>query len=582
MKLTATGGPALVVPGRRVKVAILSSFTVDPIKAYLQVDCLERGVWADVFIPSFNQFQQEILSPDSDLYKFTPDICFLHVQPDALLGGVSSGELSLDDVEPLVDAVRGLIQTFRDHSNADLVVSNFASPDRFPNSLNSREAADVYRQANDLLRQLADEVPGVQVLDYDGLTAFHGKSSVADPRLRHIARMDIGDKFLPTLASKMQAYALAVRGLGRKCIVVDLDNTLWGGIVGEDGPDGIHLGPDFPGSAFVEFQHTLLSIKRRGILLAISSKNNEQDALEVLEGHPAMVLQPEDFAASRINWLDKYQNIESIADELNIGLESMVFIDDNPVEREMMHRLSPEVLTPEWPVDPVDYRAAIESLPDFETSALTEEDRNRSAMYANEKEREQFKTRSASLESYLHGLKLELMINEVEESDIPRVHQLFNKTNQFNLTTRRYSLAEVQGFRDSDDAALFVMRNRDTFGDNGLVGIALALRDAGAIDEGTWIVDSYLMSCRVLGRTVEQGFLSYILKDLKSRGGRSVIGKFISTAKNDMVQGFYADAGFTVIDADDEGERWSIDLTSFTPPSLPWLAINPVRVDASH
>ncbi len=572
-KLAGVDGSTVVAENRTVKVSVLCSFTIDPIKAYLQIDCLERGIWADVYIPAFNQFQQEILSADSKLYAFAPDISFLHIQPEALLAGAAAGRLSEDQVEPLIGGVRELIYTFRERSDADFVVSNFAYPDRFPNSLTNREMVGVYRRANDRLAQVAEEISGVQILDYEGLTAFYGKASVADARLQHIARMDVGNKFLPRLATKMQAHLLAARGLGRKCIVVDLDNTLWGGVIGEDGVDGIQLGSEFPGSAFVEFQRSLLAIERRGVLLAINSKNNEGDARRVLEKHPAMILRPPQFAATRINWLDKCQNIESIAAELNLGLESMVFVDDNPAERELVRKLRPEVLTPEWPSDPVEYRSAIEALPDFETTRMTDEDRRRGTMYAGEKDRDHFKGRSASLESYLYGLEMKMFVNECDATDIPRVQQLLNKTNQFNLTTRRYSVAEVKKLREQSDVILYVMRNQDAFGDNGLVGIALAFQD----DDTTWVIDSFLMSCRVLGRTVEQGFLNCILEDLESRGGRLVVGKYIPSAKNELVQEFYADAGFVEINSDDEGQRWALTLGSLAAPVLPWLAINPER-----
>ena len=559
-------------PQRRVRVAVLSSFTIDPLKPYLQVGCLERDIWAEVFIPGFNQFAQQILTPESDLYAFKPEVCFLHVLPEGLVDGIEASGLQDDHIRPMVETLSGLMEAFRSRDKGDLVVSNFSAPGRFPYSLHRDETEQLYRRLNKELERTAREIRGVHLLDYDSLTAYHGKESVADERLRHIGRMELGDRFLPKLANKMQVHLLALRGLGRKCIVLDLDNTLWGGIIGEDGPTGIHLNSEYPGSAFVEFQRSLLALHRRGILLAINSKNNESDAMEALEHHPAMVLRPEHFAAMRINWLDKCENIEAIAKELNLGLESMVFVDDSSAERELMRRLRPEVLTPEWPSDVVTYRAALESLCDFETLALTAEDVRRGEMYATEAKRDNFRSRSASLEDYLFGLEMEALISKANETDLARLHQLVQKTNQFNLTTRRYSQPDIEECLQREDAAVYVLRNRDSFGDNGLVGVAVLNREA---KDATWRIDSLLMSCRVLGRTIETGFLKHILGELKALGCRYVIGEFIPTSKNDLVKDFYPEAGFQSTEEREGVYRWIMDLSTYVPPALPWLNVNP-------
>ena len=562
---------------RRVRIALLSSFTIDPIKAYLQVSCAERGVAAEVFLPGYNQFTQQILAPDSELYAFDPHVCFLHVMPEALLSGFQPSLTETSSFAALIEKVKGLAKAFRSRCNADLVISNFAGPGRFPYSLGFRNAAQSYARVNDELEKAAKDIPGVYLLDYEGLTSYHGKVSVADERWRHIARMELSIGFLPKLANQMLAYVMALRGLGRKCIVLDLDDTLWGGVIGEEGVEGIHLGPDYPGSAFLEFQHSLLALQQRGILLAINSKNNEADVLEVLERHPAMLLRREHFAAMRINWRDKYENIEDIAEELNLGLESMVFIDDNPAERELMRRLRTEVLTPEWPADVVCYRQALESMCDFESLTVTAEDLNRGAMYTAEEKRKEARKRSASLEDYFFGLEMQVFVNQATESDVARFHQLVHKTNQFNLTSRRYSVADIQGFLQADDATAYVLRNRDALGDNGLVGVAVIKRDGPEEEDFVWRLDTLLMSCRVLGRTVETGFLKYILQELRTKGRRSVIGEFIPTKKNAMVKDFYPRHGFVEAGEKDGASRWALDLTAYLAPDLPWLSVNPTR-----
>lgn len=553
-RLAALEHLAVEAGQRRARIAVLSSFTIDPIKPYLRMGCLERSIWAEVFLPGFNQFAQQMLDGKSELYAFQPDVCFLHVLPEAL----TEGSLS------------ALVKRFRRSSPAELVIANFAAPARFPYALADKpdgRSAELNRE----LKQLASEVQGIHVLDYEGLTAFHGKESVADERLRHIARMELSDRFLPKLANKMLAYVLALRGFARKCVVLDLDNTLWGGVIGEDGPGGIQLGADYPGSAFVEFQRSLLALQQRGILLALNSKNNEADALEAL-AHPAMVLKPEHFSARRINWRDKCENLEAIAEELNIGLESLVFIDDNPAERELVRQRRPEVLTPEWPADPVAYRMALESLCDFGLAAMTEEDRKRGAMYAAQGQREALKQRSGTLEEYLHSLKTEVFIHQARPEDLARIHQLIQKTNQFNLTTRRHSLATLERWSRHQSMLMYALRTRDTFGDNGLVGVAILIQ---APSQDLWEIDTLLMSCRVLGRTIEDGFLKFLLGELKERGCRTVMGQFIPTAKNALVKDFYEQAGFRPFDQQPHDPRWTLALDTYTPPALPWLNVNP-------
>ena len=551
---------------RRVRVAVLSSYTMDPIKPYLRFLALERNVWVDVFLPGFNQFSQEILNPKGGLYAFQPEVCFLHLFPEDL-SPAQSGERREPEPEAVLDALRRLALEFRKNSKADLVISNFAARGQFPHALRKKESADRFRALQEGLEKITGEIPGVHCLDYESLTSFHGKEQVADERLRHIARMELSERFLPKLAGHMLGWVFALRGFSRKCIVLDLDNTLWGGVVGEEGPQGIQLGPEYPGSAFLEFQASLLELRRRGILLAVNSKNNESEALEVLRDHPAMLLRPEHFAAMQINWNDKAGNLEAIAKQLNLGLDSFVFIDDNPAERELMRRLRPEVFTPEWTPDPVFYRRDLEGLFDFETSSLTEEDRKRAEMVAAQIQRETLKNQGATFEDYLLELQMELDVQSARAEDLARVHQLFQKTNQFNLTTRRYSPAEVDEFHRREDALLAVLRNRDRFGDNGLVGVALAVAE----DPGRklWRIDSLLMSCRVLGRTVESGFLTQLLLELRRRGAQTVIGEFIPTAKNELVKDFYSRMGF-----EPAAGRWQIRIAGYRPPELPWLKVN--------
>lgn len=560
-ELRAAAGP------RAVRVAVLSSFTIEQIVPYLTVMLLERDVVPDLYVPDFNQFQQQIRLPTSELYAFRPDICFLHVQLEALVPGVRREAPPPEQIAAAAEEIAALAREFRSHSGADLVVSDFASPITLPYAIGPDPAAEGYRDLNARVRSALATVPGCTILDFDLLTAYHGKVRLADERLRHIARMELSAELMPRLATKMTSHALALRGLGRKCVVLDLDGILWGGVVGEDGPAGIALGPEFPGSVFLEFQRALTTLLDRGVLLALNSKNNQADALEILERHPSMVLRADDFAATRINWSHKHENMDAIAEELNIGLDALVFIDDSPVERELMRRLRPEVLTPEWPPDPVHYVQALRELPDLHVKELTHEDASRARMYVEEKQRRSVQGRSGTLTEYLAELAIQLDIRMASAVDLPRVTQMINKTNQFNLTTKRYASAEVAELHADGWARIYVLSARDAFGDYGLVGVAIVRIDS---NDHVWTIDSLLMSCRVLGRTIEHAFLDHLVREAARSGAISVVGEFSPTAKNEQVASFYREAGF---EDTGDGRRWLVAPSAYRGHHLPWLRL---------
>ena len=564
--------------GRRtVRVAVLSSFMIDPLAAPFRIALLERDVLPDLYFGAYGQFEREIRTEESGLYVFAADVCYLHLTLGAVVPGLAVRDLSEAAIECAAEDLGNLIRAFRKRCTADLVVANFVGGSRFPYRTTRDAAAAAIQRLNDALREIAASVTGCHVLDFDALAAYHGRAAVADERLRHIARMELGQTILPMLAMQLAAHVLALRGLGRKCVVVDLDNTLWGGIVGEDGPSGIQLGPEHPGSAFVEFQNDLLELRRRGILLAIASKNDRDDGLEVIDRHPAMVLRRDAFAAMRIDWQDKPRNVAAIAAELGLGLDSFVFIDDSPAERELMRTMLPAVLTPEWPSDPVRFSEALRSLPDFEVVALTAEDLVRPEMYAAKQRREELQQRMGNEEEYLARLEMVIDVGEAEPGELPRVAQLIQKTNQFNLTTSRHALSEIERMHRAADARIYVLKNEDTFGDNGLVGVAI-IRIAGGAAGAVWEIDSLLMSCRVLGRTIERFFVDHLVREARAAGAVQVVGEYVPTPKNELVRTFYADAGFT---GQKDGRRWVADPGTYQARELPWLRVR-IRSDRRH
>jgi len=373
---------------------------------------------------------------------------------------------------------------------------------------------------------------------------FHAFSveQLIDWKYYFISQMPINPKLAP-LFIKWFSRQLEVLAMKRKkCIVLDLDNTLWSGILGEDDADGIKMGEDYPGNVYRFFQAYLLELSRIGIILALCSKNNEDEVFTVLDNHPDVLLKRDNFSAYRINWNNKADNIREIALELNIGLDSMVFIDDNPVERELIRQALPEVSVPEFPVRPYLYPVFIKQLTDdfFNTYALTQEDLVKTQQYKENAERAHYKNQFTDMDDYLRSLEIRLTIEKLNEFNKARFAQMTQKTNQFNLTTRRYTETEIQAFVDNG-ALVCGLRVEDRFGDNGLTGLIVVI-----IENETAFIDTLLLSCRILGRKIESVFVTFILMKLKEMCIQQVRASYIKTTKNGQVEKFYDSIGFTV------------------------------------
>jgi FkbH-like protein len=351
-------------------------------------------------------------------------------------------------------------------------------------------------------------------------------------------------------------------------LVADLDNTVWGGVIGEDGMNGIKLGPEYPGAAYQQLQRAMLDLSRRGILLAVCSKNNPDDAMEALKSHPGMLLKPKDFAAIRINWTDKAQNLREIAAELNVGIDSLAFIDDNPFEREQLRKLVPEVTIIDLPDNPLSYAAAVRDCPAFERLALSSEDQQRTAMYAEQRDRAQAEQNFQSKEDFFRYLQQEAEVAPVTPATLARVAQLTQKTNQFNLTTRRYTEQQVADMAARPGWQVLSITVRDRFGDHGLVGVAIT-RDEHERCE----IDTFLLSCRVIGRSVETALLSHLAQMAASRHRRQLVGRFIPTKKNAPARDFYAQHGFEKHEENHEGSVWSLSLGQNTIAIPDWIRL---------
>jgi FkbH-like protein len=423
------------------------------------------------------------------------------------------------------------------------------------------EAIAVVRRMNQQLRQ---ELPGGSFfLDLEQLSGLVGRERFYDLRRHYWTKQPFSESGACRLANDLCGGIRALVTGPKKVLVLDLDNTLWGGVVGEKGPLGVSLGDTVEGEAYREFQRYLKGLARRGVLLAVASKNNPDDAREPFEKHPDMVLRLDDLAAIEASWEPKSASIARLAQTLNVGLDSMVFFDDNPAEREQVRQALPMVTVVDVPADPADYIPALERGRWFETTAWTAEDAARTSQYVIERQRRELKTTAASLDEYLESLQMVADVRPLQQEDLARVVQLLAKTNQFNLTTRRHGPDDVLQMQRSTGFVALTLRLRDRFGEHGLVAVLMALPDSS----GALRIDTWLMSCRVISRTVEHLLFAYLLDHCTGHRIGSIIGEYIPTKKNAVVATLYEDLGFVRCpDAGDGVIRYRLDVDRAVRP----------------
>lgn len=566
------------------RVAFVRSFTVEPLLAFLKARCFNASLIADVQVGDFNTYAQDFLNPKSNLYEFEPDVVIVSTRTQDVVPALWHGHPS-ENREAAVDETLAnfslWLETFRKHSQAHVVLHNFELPpfpaDGISDAQQPFGQKDAIRHLNQGLRNIAQQHTGIYMLDYDGLVARYGHFAWHDERKWLTMRMPIAADYLLPLVDEYMRFIRPLMGKVSKALVVDLDNTLWGGVIGEEGMDGIQVGIEYPGAAYRSLQQVILNLYHRGIILAISSKNNPDDAIEALKNHPGMLLRLEHFAAMRINWNDKAENLKQIAEELNIGVDSLAFLDDNPVEREWVANRLPEVTVIDLPDDPMLYARTLQDTPVFEQVTLSKDDRKRSQYYSEQRQRAEVQKTSASLEEFYQSLGMVAQIVRPSPLTIPRIAQLTQKTNQFNLTTRRYSEQEIGQIAEDSQKSVYALRVTDRFGDNGIVGVAIL--DYG---EGTCEVDTFLLSCRVIGRTVETALLSYLTQQARERGAHELSGWYLPTKKNAPASDFYETHGFSRIETENGKSRWLLDLTTHTIDLPDWIKLHEVEYEKTE
>jgi len=566
-----------------VKVALLSSFSIEFVEPALVVQGFLSGLAVQIHRGGFGQFRQEIVDPDSRLYGFEPEFVILAVEgedwaPMLYHQFLDHTEASLNAcIAQIGDEARALVQALRRRSAATVLMHNFAPPRRsrlgiLDAQLAGGGQAQWVHRMNEALAAVCRESQGTYVVDYAGLVARFGATRWYDERMRLYARAPIAADQWGHLAAEYMRYCRAVRGLAKKCVVVDLDNTLWGGVLGEDGPYGIRLGSEYPGSAYRAFQQELLNLTRRGVLLAIASKNNVADVDEVFAQNTNMVLKPEHFSSLQIHWQPKTESLAWIARQLNIGLEHMVFIDDNPVECEEVSRALPMVKVICLPRQPELFVDALLEDGLFDALALSAEDSRRGELYRQRDQAEALRAESGSLEEFYRSLGMEVTIAPVSKPSLARAAQLTQKTNQFNVTTVRCTEAELVERMRSGEWLLATVSVRDRFGDNGIVGLLMARPDRRALD-----IDTLLLSCRVIGRSVETAMLAFVCAEAGRRGLSEVRGRIVPTAKNVPVRQVFAHHGFTQVANGDSGETaWRLSLAGGGVTWPAWMRVTVV------
>ncbi len=530
-------------------IGLAATFTADPLLPHLGGGLIQKGIPAPKFaIAPYNQLYQLCLNPSVTLKQDQLDAIiilwriedFLEDQLiEAMAGEVALSAL-IDEVNSLLDAIGSLRAKFK----GTLIVSTPPYPVSLP-LFDPHEMAQptsgVVLYGELLHRWIAglEDIGGIRILDLHGFLQHAGYADSHDERKWYLYKQPYTETFWSYLGAQLVRIIAAQTISAKKCVVVDCDDTIWGGIVGESGISGIALGEDFPGSAFRDFQKYLLFLANKGIFLAVASKNNREDVFEVFDNLDSMVLSRDDISVFQVHWKSKVDSLQSIASTLNIATSALVFVDDNPKEISEVQERLPEVTCYLVPEEVAYLPGLLKGEGLFDISEITEEDRLRVKMVAAEQQRSKQRGKRTE-EEFLSSLELKVDVFEAESRHMVRVTQLVNKTNQFNLTARRRTQDEMEVLNASEDAHVFAMTVSDRFGQYGLVGVAIICRSG----DSDWHLDTLLMSCRVLGRNVETAFLAKIAEATQKFGGSTLCGKYLPTRKNSLVEDFYKKHGF--------------------------------------
>jgi len=543
-----------------LKICFLSNYSIEFIFDNLRNKLKDINVETEIYYPGYNQFLQQIFNPQSELYNQKPDVIFLSIDVNYYLqnqiqlkSNPPISESSLNQIEQIFNSIEFVCKNL---SSSTIFVDNFyldSNLDLGTLEYNQFELDKFIESMNKRLFEISSSNKNIRVINLKRMINKHGQKNLFDFRLFYLAKSKWNKKGLEELSNLYLSHLKAYLGIRKKCIAVDLDNTLWGGIIGQDGIENIMLSNDGAGKSFYDFQNVLRNYYQQGIILTICSKNSENVVNEVFEKHPYMVLKPEHFAVMKINWNNKVENLIETAKELNIGIDSIVFLDDSKFERELVKKQLPEVEVPDLPDDPTQYVSFLKELDYFNFHKLTDDDFKRNETYKLNFERKKAETSFTDIKDYLRSLEMKIEIKEIDDFTFPRIIQLIQKTNQFNTTTKRYTDAEITKMRNSNEWKIYSFTVKDKFGDNGIVGVFILkyLLVKSAVE-----IDSFIMSCRVIGREIENAILHFIIKKAKASRIKTICAEIIPTAKNEPCRNVYKDFGFEEF----ENGKWKLEI----------------------
>jgi FkbH-like protein len=554
-----------------IRLAVLASSTVDHLLPAIRVASLRRRIVVSSYLGRYGLYRQELLDPSSALHEFRPQVILLAITAREAIASVpmtATHEQADRALDHTVDELRHLWRQARETLQATVIQQTFLNTaEPLFGSFEQRVAgapARLIRRLNDRLERAA-AADGVALLDVASASQGDGLDAWFDAARWLQGKIEIRQQAAPMYGELLARVIGAQRGLSKKCLVLDLDNTLWGGVVGDDGIEGIVLGEGSPsGEAHAALQRYAKHLKERGIVLAVCSKNDAAIAEQAFGNHPEMVLRRSDIASFVANWEPKALNLQQIATNLNLGLDSMVFVDDNPAERAAVRAALPMVAVPELPGDVAQYVRCIADAGYFEAVAFTVEDRLRAEQYTANASRALELKSSNSLEEFLAGLQMTTVFGPVRDLDLSRVAQLINKTNQFNPTTRRYSAEEVAKFCADASCVALQFRLLDRLGDNGLVSVIILRQDA--VESDVLNIDTWVMSCRVFGREFEFETMNIAVETARQFGARALRGEYIPTPKNGVIKDLYSKLGFSLLSdpmPDAGATRWQLPLDQY-------------------
>ena len=553
------------------RAAVLGFSTTQYYTAVLRGLGKATGFPIATYEPEYNTVHQTVLDDASQLYEFKPDFVVFLTAVQALRNTLLSTDLESRGrvAEAEVAQLESLIQRVAGIEGVTVVVNEFVVPYERPwGNFSARvegSTAGLVRRVNDRLRAVAENNANVYTVDCDHIASWFGKQAWFDERLWFHSKSFCHPEALPHVAGQAVDVFRAVKGKSIKCVALDLDNTLWGGTIGDDGLEGIELGELGTGEAYVQLQLWLRELRGRGILLAVCSKNDHERALEPFRKHSDMVLRESDISCFIANWDNKADNLRELARRLNIGLDSIAFLDDSPFERNLVRELVPDVCVPELPADPADFVPYLESLNLFEATQFSDEDRKRADFYRANVLREEQQGHFADVDEYLASLDMEAAFERFDDLHLPRIAQLVLRTNQFNLTTFRHSAEELRQFGEDPDYFPFYASLTDRFGDNGLISVVIGKREGAQMEIDTW-----LMSCRVISRRMEEFVLDQLVEVARDAGIETLRGRYLPTKKNALVAKHYERLGFRLTEELPDGSTtWELSVGDHEPSGAP-------------